>query len=78
MVIVSLQLQVASEKVFGVDARRVQIPSEEVLGALGLKMVCDVIDSFAKRSDVGCSKATTNIHPGGLNEPQENSSLSSA
>ena len=31
----TLCLQVPSEKVFGVGARRVQIPSEEVLGALG-------------------------------------------
>ena len=31
----SLGLQVPSEKVFGVGARRVQIPSEEVLGGVG-------------------------------------------
>ena len=35
----SLGLQVPSEKVFGVGARRVQTPSEEVLGALGYMIV---------------------------------------
>ena len=32
----TLGVQVPSKKVFGVGARRVQIPSEEVLGALGV------------------------------------------
>ena len=32
----TLCLQVPSEKVFGVGARRVQIPSEEVLGGVGI------------------------------------------
>jgi len=34
-IILTLGLQVPSEKVFRVGARRVRIPSEEVLGALG-------------------------------------------
>ena len=35
----SLGLQVPSEKVFGVGARRVQIPSEEAPGALGIMIL---------------------------------------
>ena len=36
IMVYSLRIQVPSEKVFGVGARRVRVPFEEVLGSLGI------------------------------------------
>ena len=45
----ALGLQVTSEKVFGVGARRVQTPSEEVLGALGNMVKKGILPGVTRR-----------------------------